>query len=94
VAQILPRLQFTAKERDHAVSILFEYLEDKSSIVRTCAMQGLADFAMQDAKLRARVITLIEFLAAEGTAAMRARGRKLLKKLKSSERRILAVRAQ
>jgi hypothetical protein len=81
VAQMLPRLQLTAKERDHAVSILFEYLEDKSAIVRVFAMQGLSDFAMQDTKLRARVVPLLEFLTAEGTAAMRARGRKLLKAL-------------
>jgi HEAT repeat protein len=82
VAQILPRLQMTAKERQHAVSILLDYLEDKSSIVRTFAMQGLADFAMEDAQLRARVAPLIEFLTSKGTAAMRARGRKLLVQLK------------
>ena len=82
VAQILPRLQMTAKERHHAVSILLDYLEDKSSIVRTFAMQGLADFAMGDPRLRARVAPLIEFLTSEGTPAMRARGRKLLVQLK------------
>lgn len=81
VAQMLPRLQLSAKERDHAVSVLFEYLEDKSSIVRTLSMQALADFAMKDSRLRARVVPVIEFLANEGTAAMRARGRKLLKQL-------------
>src|SRR5262249_9486960 len=55
VAQMLPRLELTAKEREHAVSILFEYLEDRSSVVRTFAMQGLADLAMNDHRLRARV---------------------------------------
>jgi hypothetical protein len=79
VAQILPRLQMTPKERDLAVAILFDYLEDKSSIVRTFAMQGLADLAQKDSRLRKRVLPLIEFLTAEGTPAMRARGRKLLK---------------
>lgn len=83
VAQMLPRLELAPKERDHATSILFEYLHDKSSIVRTCAMQGLADFAMQDRRLRARVMPIIEFLNHAGTAAMRARGRKLLRKLKT-----------
>jgi hypothetical protein len=38
VAQILPRLKLTPKERDHAVPILFDYLEDKSSILKTSAM--------------------------------------------------------
>ncbi len=44
VAPILPRLKLTRKERDHAVAILFDYLEDKSSIVKTFAMQGLARY--------------------------------------------------
>lgn len=83
VAQMLPRLQLSAKERDYAVSILFDYLEDESSIVRTLSMQALADFAMKDSRLRARVAPMIEFLTNEGTAAMRARGRKLLKALRS-----------
>jgi hypothetical protein len=79
VAQILPRLQMTPKERDLAVAILFDYLEDKSSIVRTFAMQALADLTQEDSRLRKRVVPVIEFLTAEGTPAMRARGRKLLK---------------
>lgn len=82
VAQILPRLKLTPKERDHAVTILFDYLEDKSSIVKASAMQGLADFAQTDSALRERVAPILEFLTANGTAAMRARGRKLLANLK------------
>jgi hypothetical protein len=80
VAQILPRLKLTAKERDLAVSILFDYLEDKSSIVKTFAMQGLADLTQSDSYLRKRIIPALEFLTANGTPAMRARGRKLLTK--------------
>nr|HEV7954451.1 hypothetical protein [Candidatus Acidoferrales bacterium] len=82
VAQILPRLKLTPKERDHAVSILFDYLEDKSSIVKTFAMQGLSDFAQIDPRLRTRILPILAFLTANGTAAMRARGRMLLAKLK------------
>jgi hypothetical protein len=78
VAQILPRLKLTPKERDHAASILFDYLEDKSSIVKTSAMQALSDFAQTDSRLRKRILPILEFLTANGTAAMRARGRKLL----------------
>jgi hypothetical protein len=80
-AQMLARLRLTPKERDLAVAILIEYLEDKSSIVRTFAMQGLADFAVQDERLRVRVIPILEQLTNTGSAAMRARGRKLLKTL-------------
>jgi hypothetical protein len=82
VAQILPRLKLTPKERDHTVAILFDYLENKSSIVKTFAMQALADLAKSDPQLQKRVIPILEFLTANGTAAMRARGRKLLEILK------------
>jgi hypothetical protein len=82
VAQILPRLKLTPKERNHAMSILFDYLEDKSSIVKTFAMQALFDFAQTDARLRKRILPILEFLTANGTPAMRARGHKLLPILK------------
>jgi hypothetical protein len=78
IAQVLPRLKLTLKERDHAAAILFDYLEDKSSIVKTFAMQALADFALSDSQLQKRIVPMLEFLTANGTAAMRARGRKLL----------------
>lgn len=81
VAQMLPRLELTAKERDSAIAVLFEYLEDKSSIVRTMAMQALADFAVRDERLRKRIVPVLEFLTKEGTPAMRARGRRLLRQL-------------
>ena len=83
VALILPRLKLTTKEGDHAISVLFDYLEDKSSIVKTFAMQALSDFALSDTRLRKRILPVLEFLTENGTAAMRARGRKLLPKLKA-----------
>ena len=79
VAQMIPRLRLNPKERDHAISILFDYLEDRSSIVKTFAMQALADFAQEDFRLRKRILPAIDFLTTSGTAAMRARGRKLLR---------------
>ena len=81
VAQLLSRLKLTRPEREQAVEILMEYLRDKSSIVRTFSMQALADFAENDAALREEVRPLIERLTQTGTAAMKARGRKLLRKL-------------
>jgi len=77
-ALIMPRLEFTARERAVALDILFDYLRDKSSIVKTCAMQGLAGLAAQDAALKAKVLPLLKELTDVGTPAMRARGRKLL----------------
>jgi HEAT repeat protein len=82
VAQLLPRLQLTQKQRSRAVSILLDYLEDKSSIVRTCAMQALADLALAHPPLRPRVLFLLESLTSTCTPAMRSRGRKLLATLK------------
>ena len=81
VAQLLPRLKLTAVEREHAVEILNEYLRDKSSIVRTFSMQALVDLAESDPPLRLQVRPLIERLTQSGTPAMKARGRKLLRKL-------------
>jgi hypothetical protein len=81
-AMILPRLKLTAKERAVALDILFDYLRDKGSIVKTCAMQAIWNLAATDSKLKAQITPLIEELTLVGTAAMRARGRKLLGQLK------------
>jgi hypothetical protein len=78
LAQMVPRLSLTAAERAHAASILRTYLEDRSSIVKTFAMQGLADLAVGDEKLLPATIELFDRLTRTGTPAMRARGRKLL----------------
>jgi hypothetical protein len=85
VAQMLPRLSLSARERRQAVGILESYLDDRSGIVRTCAMQALADLAADDAKLRDRVVPLLRRLTRDGTPAMQARGRKLLAELDPSD---------
>src|SRR5271169_2420010 len=77
-ALIIPRLELTKKERAVALDILFDYLRDKSSIVKTFAMQAIWDLAAADAKLKSQIIPLIEELTQIGTPAMRARGRKIL----------------
>jgi hypothetical protein len=86
-ALMLPRLALNAKERTVVLDILFDYLRDKSSIVKTFAMQALWDLAKADPKLKAQIIPLIEELTLVGTAAMRARGRKILRQLKSASKR-------
>ena len=79
VAQMLPRLRLSSGEHEAAVQVLMGYLADGSSIVRTFSMQALADLAMRDELLLAKVVPLIERLTQTGTPAMRSRGRKLLK---------------
>jgi HEAT repeat protein len=81
VAQMLPRLALSAKERDAAVSLLLGYLEDKSKIVKTFSMQALADLALRDERLRPRVVPVLQALTATGSPAMKSRGRRLLEDL-------------
>jgi hypothetical protein len=78
VAQMLPRLDLSAAERETAVAILTGYLDDESKIVKTFSMQALADLAAQDASLRPQVTALVEELTRTGSPAMQSRGRKLL----------------
>ena len=81
LALMIPRLQLTAVERRRAAECLEVYLEDRSSIVKTFAMQGLADLARQDPGLQVEVREQIRTLTRTGTPAMKARGRKLLTEL-------------
>jgi hypothetical protein len=73
-----PRLRLSAAEIRRAAAILEGYLEDRSSIVKTCAMQGLWELSLQDSGLRSQVLELVRQAARNGTAAMRARARKLM----------------
>jgi hypothetical protein len=84
LAQMVPRLKLTPRERQRAVLAMQSYLSDKSSIVRTFAMQALADFAERNGSLRHVVVDTIRRATKNGTAAMRARGRKLLAKLETA----------
>ena len=84
-AQMLPRLDLDAVERRAVFQILLGYLQDKSSILRTFAMQAMTDVSEHDAELRAQVRGLMESLIYEGTPAMKARGEKLLKQMLSEE---------
>jgi hypothetical protein len=81
LALMVPRLELTGPERQRAAENLQRYLEDRSSIVRTFALQELADLARQDASLRELAKQAIEESLRTGTAAMKARARKLLKEL-------------
>lgn len=82
VAAMLPRLLLTAKEKQRVVEILLTYIHDRSSIVKTLAMQALADLAMRDEKLQPMVCRHIEELIVIGTPAMRVRGKRLLSLLR------------
>jgi hypothetical protein len=78
LALMLPRLQTTASERRRVVAQLKDYLHSRSSIVKTLALQGLSDLAQGDEELRPEVLELLAQASRAGTAAMKARARKLL----------------
>lgn len=78
VAQLVSRLKLTSAERKQVVAVLVSYLQDKSSIVRTFAMQALTDIAISDSSYRSRITNLIKSLTETGTPAMKSRGKKLL----------------
>ncbi|SRR5258708_6738008 len=78
LALIVPRLPLNARERQLTTSWLCRYLDDRSSLVRTFALQGLAALAQDDPSIRPRVIEILHQAAGSGTPAMRARSRKLL----------------
>jgi len=81
LAQMVPRLRLSRKDRARAASALQRHLDDHSSIVKTFAMQALVDLAVADDELLPDVRKLLSALTESGTAAMRARGRKLLRQL-------------
>jgi hypothetical protein len=83
LAIMVPRLALTSPERQRAAALLERYLEDRSAIVKTFALQGLADLARQDSSLRELAKQAVEESLRTGTAAMKARARKLLKQLKN-----------
>ena len=78
ISKVLPRLPLTPDEIAAAYHLYETYLADRSSIVRTCAMQGLHDLVAHDPSLKPRVFATLLNLTETGTAAMRARGRMLL----------------
>jgi hypothetical protein len=82
LALMVPRLELSKPETERAATALQRYLEDRSSIVKTFALQGLANLARQDSNLREPARRALEESLRTGTAAMKARARKLLKELK------------
>lgn len=81
LALIIPRMRLTPGERNRAVARLREFLSDRSSIVKTFAIQALVELSEGDPELRAEIMDLLEQFRSTGTPAMKARCRKLLKQL-------------
>jgi hypothetical protein len=85
LAFFVSRLRLTPAECRRAAAVLRTWLDDRSSIVKTSAMQTLADLTHQDASLLPEVLDLVRILSRSGTPAMRARGRVLVKQLETGQ---------
>ncbi len=81
VAPMLARLRLSKSEQAAVIDVLTGYMNDRSSIVKTMAMQALYDLAERYEALRPVALSHIKELVAIGTPAMKARGKKLLTKL-------------
>jgi hypothetical protein len=81
VALMLARLPLSASEQTEVINLLTVYMNDRSSIVKTFAMQALYDLAVRYEALRPVALIHIKELIAIGTPAMKARGKKLLANL-------------
>jgi len=81
VAALLARLRLSEHEARHAVAVLLSYTRDRSSLVKTMAMQALTDIALRHSCLLEQVALHIAELSASGTPAMKARGKMLSKAL-------------
>ena len=79
---VLGGLPLKGSDKALAVELMFERLRDRSGLNRTMAMQALMDLSEDDEELRARVIPIVMEFIENGTPAMKARARKLLKKVK------------
>ncbi len=83
IAQMIPRLNYTSKEAEVVIRALNNYLSHKSKIVRVSALEALTDLAQTNEGIRKEVSETIRYHTETGSPAVQARGRKLLKRLKS-----------
>lgn len=87
MAQVAPRLEYTAEEEDQIIEILKRYLLHKSKIVRVSAMESLAIIAKKNCSILDEVIKTIIKQTENGSPAIQSRGRKLLQRLKRKKQK-------
>lgn len=78
--QALHQLALDPQDISLLVDTLFDFMHSDSSIVKTFSLQLLTEFAEADPGLRPRVLPLLWQARDNGTPAMRARARKLMKR--------------
>ncbi len=85
LALMIPRLPLAHRERERAIGTLRSFLDDRSSIVKTFAIQALVELTENHPTLQPEMVDLLEQFCSAGTPAMKARSRKLLKTLKKTK---------
>ena len=85
LALMIYRTPLTEAETARAAAALRSWLGDKSSIVKTSAMHGLAGLTGWNPSMLPEVLDMLRILSRSGTPAMRARGRILLKRLEAGK---------
>jgi HEAT repeat protein len=85
MAQIAPRLEYTANEENLIIKALKSYLSHKSKIVRVSAIESLAIFAERNSSILNEVIDVIKNQIETGSPAVQVRGRKLLQRLEGEQ---------
>jgi hypothetical protein len=78
---VVTGMKLTRPECRRVYGVLQGWLDHKSSIVKTSAMQGIAELTRQDPSLKDEALDLLRALGRSGTPAMRARGRILIEQL-------------
>jgi hypothetical protein len=68
-----------------ATTALRSFLGDRSSIVRTFAIQALAELSRGTPEMEADLIDLLERTCRTGTPAMKARSRRLLAQFRNDD---------
>jgi len=86
LAFVIPRLGLSLPEARRAAATLYTFLDDRSSIVKTAALHGLADLTRHDPESVPAVLDLLRIQGRSGTPAMRARSRHLIQRLDPTAR--------
>ncbi len=81
LCQILPQLKLNSSDIARAAELFQILIEDQRIALSVSGLQGLAELALLDPSLKEEVVWLIEQKMRNGTPGLRARGRRLLKRL-------------
>jgi len=81
LALVVSRVAHTQAQRLRAARIMSLMTDDESNAVRCAAMEGMATLALSEPSLRTEAEALVEQYLWNGTPAMKARARHMLKRL-------------